>query len=336
MVNDQLGILSKVAMGSAPQEQVSVPDLMVNKVADDLAMFSLESRDLDPIETMNAFKHLELPMNNYTKTMIHEAGAKIHPHGKAAYYTEVEENIEFSIAAAVDDEQRESILRDLLPSVPEQSMKKMSHYFLATQDKLNAKALHKARAGQVIEFQNFLDKFRFASLDINKSLEAHASDAVKGYTTGFGDSVEVQGGSFVIPTESGEYQSVYALADVEDLQDRFTSEVDLKPIARKLFTQTLAKEQERHTKRETQITSKMYESLERFPSDIQTNIILDRAYNSPKESKKLALEGITKQTRREIHRKTTGTRAIEIAHTLSKYADRLELAMSERMSDGRI
>ena len=155
MINDQLGILNKVAMGSTPKEETSVPDLMAVKVADDLAMFKLESKNLDPLETMKAFKNLELPMNNYTKNMIHEAGSKIHPHGKAAYYTEVEENIEFSIAAAVDDEQRESILRDILPSVPEQSMKKMSHYFLATQDKLNARALHKARAGQVIEFQNF-------------------------------------------------------------------------------------------------------------------------------------------------------------------------------------
>ena len=147
--------------------------------------------------------------------------------------------------------------------------------------------------------------------------------------------VGVQQGSFVIPAEDGQHRSVYALPDIEDIQDMFTSEVDLKPIARKLFKQTIAKEQQRHVKRETQITSKMYESLERFPDDIQTNIILDRAFNSPEESPELALEGISKQTRRDIHKGTVGKRAIEIAHNLKKYADRLTLAMSERMSDGR-
>ena len=142
-------------------------------------------------------------------------------------------------------------------------------------------------------------------------------------------------GSFKIPSPDGNYVDVFALPDADSIQDRFTSEVDLKPIARKLFRTTLDKQRSNHVLRETQVTSKMFESLERFSPDIQTNIILDRAYNSPNESADLALEGISKQVRREIKNKTIGTSARDVVNSLKKYANRVTLAMSERISDAR-
>lgn len=332
-MNNQINILKKIATGTAPKEPHTVSDLLVTKVEDDLATFAVESKDLDPLETYNAFKMLDLPVNAHTKDMIHEAGAGYHVNGMNAYYTEVEDDIDYKIMAAVDDEERESLMRDLLPTVPTHSLGKFQKYFINTQDKLNAKADHKARATQQVQFQNFLDKYRFESLDINRSLESHVSDAVRSFTTGLGDQVEVIDGSFKIPGEGGNYRDVYSLPDVDSLQDRFTTEVDLKPVARRLFKTTLDTERKRQTEREVQVTETMYNNLERFTSDVQTNIILDRAYSSPDEAPQLALQGIAKQVSRDISIGQVGPRARDIANQLRKYARRVTVAMSERMDD---
>lgn len=332
-MNNQEDILKKIALGTAAKDSHSVSDLLVTKVKHDLERFGEESKDLNTMETYRAFKMLNLPINAYTRDMIHEAGAGYHTNGEAAYYTEVEGNIDSRLMSAVDDEERESIMRDILPTVPTNSLKKFQKYFIDTQDKLNAKANHKARAGQQIQFQNFLSKFKSSELDINRSLEAHVSDAVRGFTSGLGDLVEVKEGSFKIPGEGGDYKDIYSLPQVESLQDEFTTEVDLKPGARRLFKGLLDKDRQKQVQKEAQTTEIMFNNLKRFTEDVQTNIILDRAYSNPDEASKLALEGVSKQVKQDIYTGQVGPRARDIANQLRKYSRRVMIAMSERLDN---
>lgn len=304
-MTDQLNKLREIMSGNAPKaaERPDPRDAVGQGWIRKSEEWLLSNKSLPKVAKWNRYKTEIISKRTLTpnnKDYFWEKEFELHPRGAKAALADYERNISNTLFT-MDEQGKENYLRDIAREAPSQVLNNLLLKLGTVSKKTAEKTKERARLTAITEFQalgesltNQILSGEFSSLNPEVSSFSHREDLLAFVRSGQSQLTVDGDGRLAIGTNDG----VKPIWSMDISSDTWEEEAlvfhDLSKPAMKIIEPLLTKSRAEAKMSEYKTTMALFDSVEKYPPEFRTNIIVDGATASqdPMVSTRQAIDKI--------------------------------------------